>query len=62
MHPIKKIIAGLTLTAAGLLPISASAVTAPANADAHTNSALPANNFGNLPTLNVGGAYALGES
>jgi len=58
MHPIKKLIAGLSLTAAILLPLSASAVTAPALADAHTNSALPANNFGNLPTLNVGGTYS----
>ena len=51
MHPIKKLIAGLSLTAAGLLPLSAGAVTAPSMADAHTNSALPANNFGNLPAL-----------
>ena len=57
MHSIKTLIAGLSLTAAGLLPLSAGAVTAPALADAHTNSALPANNFGNLPTLNVGGTY-----
>ena len=58
MNTIKKLIVGLSLTAAGLLPLSAGAVTAPALADAHTNSALPANNFGNLPTLNVGGTYS----
>lgn len=58
MHPIKKLIAGLSLTAAGLLPLSAGAVTAPTIADAHTNSALPASNFDNLPTLNVGGTYS----
>ena len=58
MHPIKKLIAGLTLATAGLLPLSAGAVTAPSMADAHTNSALPASNFGNLPTLNVGGTFS----
>ena len=58
MHPIKKLIAGLTLATAGLLPLSAGAVTAPSMADAHTNSALPTNNFGNLPTLNVGGTFS----
>ena len=58
MNPLKKLIASLTLAAVGLLPLSASAVTATALADAHTNSALPSNNFGNLPTLNVGGTYS----
>ena len=58
MHSIKKLIAGLSLTAAGVLPINASAVIAPSMADAHTNSALPANNFGSLPTLSVGGGYS----
>ena len=47
MHPIKKILTGLTFATAGLLPLSASAVTAPSMADAHTNSALPTSNFGN---------------
>ena len=58
MNPIKKLIAGLTLATAGLLPLSAGAVTAPSMADAHLNSALPASNFGNLPTLNVGGTFS----
>jgi len=54
MHPIKKLITGLSFAAAGLLPFSASAVTAPSMADAHFNRA--------LLTLNVGGAYASEES
>ena len=58
MHPLKKILTGLAFATAGLLPLSAGAVTAPALADAHTNSALPTSNFGNLPTLNVGGTFS----
>ena len=58
MNPLNKLILGITLATVGLLPLSASAVTAPVLADSHTNSALPANNFGSLPTLNVGGTYA----
>ena len=37
MHPLKKILTGLALATAGLLPLSAGAVTAPSMADAHTN-------------------------
>ena len=58
MHPVKKILTGLAFATAGLLPLSAGAVTAPSMADAHTNSALPTSNFGNLPTLNVGGTFS----
>ena len=45
MHPLKKIVTGLAFATAGLLPLSAGAVTAPSMADAHTNSALPANSI-----------------
>jgi len=41
----------LAMLAAG----SAQALDAPLAADTHTSSALPANNFGALPTINVGG-------
>ena len=50
-------IAVLLLTAANWLPVQASAAQAPASADAYINSALPANNFGKLTTLNVGGTF-----
>lgn len=50
-------IATLLLTAATWLPVQASAAQAPASADAYINSALPANNFGKLTTLNVGGTF-----
>lgn len=50
MRPLNKLVAGFVVATADMLPLSASAITAPVLADAHTNSALPANNFGNLPT------------
>jgi YVTN family beta-propeller protein len=50
--------AALLLAASAWLPWQAGAAQAPSSADAYINSALPANNFGKLTTLNVGGTFA----
>ena len=56
MHPIKKLIASLSLTtAAGLLSFSASAVTASALDDAHLSRTLTTRNI-------IGGTSASEES
>ena len=54
-HPLP--LAALVLAAA-LASAPARALDAPLAADSHVSTSLPANNFGALPTLNVGGGSA----
>lgn len=54
-HPCCGLAPGLLAGALALSGLPAQALDAPLAADSHVSSQLPANNFGSLPTLNIGG-------